>query len=525
MIWERLKYMAVKCVHDFFEKYIDESVCEEYFLNLRIEVVGLTCDNCGYKNYDNTVKIEYYMGDLYKDHNKFTFNGKQNVLCECKNCGQKFMGDLNWMFNNSPITYKQWLLAIYYTVLNENSVSSIELSNKIGITPTSAWKAFVRIANCLKHTSLFQGEMEMDECYLSGDETRRHKNKHSPYPKGVIGISIPVIGLYERRQTKNTKANGRLVLQPLKISGNRSVRISDITPIKEKYIAKSENNILFTDAAKIYKSKTFLDGMRHEFVVHYMVKDEELEYDAERFFKYTEDGKRNTSNGIEGAFGNFKTYERGTHRSITSKHADKYTKTFCFRWNHKHLDIEKQMEILAKEIIATPYQPLKKLITKDPTGRLSQQERNEIAEQNKKRKELNKYLDSLSRQTLDERNNLFVNYYLLHKYNDLWKLLKTDSPNEADLYKQKYNEHTDLFQRFFELIKSNTEFPSYAKIYQEYEDLMSIKNTRNRLHECNILVKVGAEKFYKKATAKKYTEQVVKMQGNIKLMQTLKFVK
>ena len=67
---------------------------------------------------------------------------------KCKNSGKYFTVKTGTLFANTKISLRNWFLAIYFETSYPEGISSVQLSNELGITQKSAWFMLQRIRAC-----------------------------------------------------------------------------------------------------------------------------------------------------------------------------------------------------------------------------------------------------------------------------------------------------------------------------------------------------------------------------------------
>jgi transposase len=178
-------------------------------------------------------------------------------------------------------------------------VPAKELQRQLGVTYKTAWRMGHEIR---KYMGIVDGDdglsghVEMDEAYMGG---RGHQTGQ---PNPETSNKTAVFGMVER--------GGNILTRVLP-----AARHSEILPIISQYVAP--NTMISTDESKLYHSLGKL-GYRHGTVNHH----------REEYVR----GNIHT-NTIEGFWSHFKNSVRGTHKSISRKHMQKYLVEFEFRFN------------------------------------------------------------------------------------------------------------------------------------------------------------------------------------------------
>jgi transposase-like protein len=270
-------------VKDFFTKFPDDDTCLLHVMDLRFGRVR-DCLSCG-------KPTEYY---------RLT----KRPAFSCKLCGHHIYPCADTPFENTRTPLQLWFYAIYLFTTSRHGVPAKELQRQLGVTYKTAWRIGHEIRKFMGKVDGddgLSGEVEVDETFVGGKEKGRYGfGKVQPTKKTVV------FGMLERGGDVMT----RVVPDRKKAS---------LLPLVEQNIAKGST--ILTDEYPGYKS------LRERGYAHQSVNHMRHQYVS---------GKAHT-NTIEGFWSHFKCSMKGTHRSISRKHMQKYLVEFEFRFNLRGL--------------------------------------------------------------------------------------------------------------------------------------------------------------------------------------------
>lgn len=116
----------------------------------------------------------------------------------CNDCNKLFSVKTNSVMHSSKLGYQDWAIAIYLVTTGIEGVSSMKLHRELDITQKSAWHMLNRIRESYSEVStMFSGEVEVDEGYFGGKEINKHEQKKMNAGRGTVGKS-PVVGMKNR---------------------------------------------------------------------------------------------------------------------------------------------------------------------------------------------------------------------------------------------------------------------------------------------------------------------------------------
>jgi transposase-like protein len=273
--------MTKLTVKAFFDRFPDDNVCLQHVMDLRYGRVR-DCPKCG-------KATEFY---------PLT----RRPAYSCKLCGHHIYPCAGTPFERTRTPLQSWFYAIYLFTTTRHGVPAKELQRQLGVTYKTAWRMGHEIR---KYMGMVDGDgglsgtVEVDETYVGGKEHGLKKEMGRP---SALSKKTAVFGMVERGGDVMT----RVVPE---------CKTATLIPIIEDNVEKG--TLINSDENKIYRNVRKL-GYGHVTVNH----------SAGEYVR----GPAYT-NTIEGFWSHFKNSVRGTHKSISRKHMQKYLVEFEFRFN------------------------------------------------------------------------------------------------------------------------------------------------------------------------------------------------
>lgn len=117
-----------KTLAGFRLHFNSEEVCVQYFERIRFKD-GEYCPHCNH-------------GKIYRYG-----NGKRY---RCAKCRKDFTIKTGTVFGDSKLPLQKWFIAIYLLTTSKKGISSIDLSQRVGVSQRAAWYMDHRIRKVMK---------------------------------------------------------------------------------------------------------------------------------------------------------------------------------------------------------------------------------------------------------------------------------------------------------------------------------------------------------------------------------------
>lgn len=256
---------------------------------------GPICPHCG------------SVGEAYKTKKVGVYR------CGARECRKDFTVRVGTLFERSHIALHTWLFATHLLTSSKKGMSSHQMHRMLGVTYKTAWFMTMRIRESMREFSPSEsGQLggankvvEIDETYVGGKESNKHKSRRQHRGRGPVGKE-PVVSLVERE--------GKV----------RSFHVANVTSRTLKPILKEQIDAathIMTDESAVYPSAA------HEFAGHSTVNHSIDEYVRDGGFSHT--------NTVENYFSILKRGIIGTYHHVSPAHLKRYVGEFDFRYNNR----------------------------------------------------------------------------------------------------------------------------------------------------------------------------------------------
>jgi transposase-like protein len=264
----------------------DEQICIDAVASMRWPD-GPVCPDCETPN-------PYYL--------------KTQKRWKCRECRIQFSVKVGTIFEDSAVSLKKWLPALWLLCNCKNGISSYEIARDLGVTQKTAWFMLQRLRLVLKAGGLEKldgGPIEIDETFVGGKLLNMHKDKKARYQRrGGMHGKTAVMGMLDR--------------------GTRQMRAKVVPDVKRETLQTEilnqieRKSTIYTDNAVGYDHLAAKDFI-HETVTH-----------VDEYVR----GQVHTQ-GMENFWSLLKRGLKGTYVAVEPFHLDRYLDEQLFRYNNR----------------------------------------------------------------------------------------------------------------------------------------------------------------------------------------------
>jgi transposase-like protein len=256
---------------------------------------------------------------------------KTRGLFQCSSCRRQTSPIAGTIFASTHLPLRLWFRAMYHVTQSKQGIASIELSRRLGVTQTTAWKIKHKLAQVMMERDASKrlgGRVELDDVYLGGERSGGKRGRGAPG-------KTPFVAAVE------TTPEGKPVR------------------LKLRRVASFCSHSLSTFAKRSLDptGEVVSDGL----ACFGAVTDAGCSHQVVKTGSGSAAARTPTFRWVNTALGNIKAAIVGTYRAIHEKHVPRYLAEFDYRFNRRY-DLAAMMPRLAWSSVRTspmPYQLLK----------------------------------------------------------------------------------------------------------------------------------------------------------------------
>lgn len=227
-------------------------------------------------------------------------------LWECASCRYQVSLTAGTVLHKTHTSLHLWFWAAYLMTTGTPGISASQLQRQLGLTRhETAWMMLHKLRRAMinPERSLLTGEVEVDECQVGGREIGRRGGRNLTAKAALVAVAVEVRG----------KGSGRIRMKIIPDASGDTLKafVSD---------AVAAGSIVNTDGWRGYAPLT-KEGYDHR-------------PRSQRAAKKAGDTDP-VMPRVHRAISNFKTWLRGTHRSVSNEHLQVYLDEFTFRYNRR----------------------------------------------------------------------------------------------------------------------------------------------------------------------------------------------
>lgn len=251
-------------------------------------------------------------------------------LFQCNACRKQTSVRAGTVFAASKLALRLWFKAIYLLTQSKKGISSIELSRRLGVTQTAAWKMKHKLEQVMLErnaTKRLKGKVQIDDAYLGGERSGRRGRGAKGKTPFVAAVATTDDGKPDQIILRRVKAFSKFALR--KLASTALASGADVV---------SDGLPCFSAVADA--------GCKHAAIV----TGSGAKAAKTPQFKW-----------VNTALGNIKAALVGTYRAVRPKHVPRYLAEFEYRFNRRYKleDMIPRLAFVAVRTAPMPYRLLK----------------------------------------------------------------------------------------------------------------------------------------------------------------------
>ena len=271
---------------EFVKSFATEKQCRDYLVKLRWPE-GFRCPKCGSSEYWTT----------------------SGILFECQDCSRQTSVIAGTIFQDTRTPLKTWFTAIWWITTQKSGASAEGLQQVLGLKSYEtawAWLHKIRKAMVRRERAKLSGTVEVDECYIGGEEHSKSRGRGTGN-KVLVCVAVEL----KEKGKRGLRKLGRVRLGVV----SDATKASLIPFIKDNIEAGSE---IVTDGLASYSSLSKI-GYSHTVYVQKKAQSDEEKLPH-----------------VHLIISLLKRWLLGTHQgAVSDKHMQSYLDEYTFRFNRR----------------------------------------------------------------------------------------------------------------------------------------------------------------------------------------------
>jgi transposase-like protein len=255
-------------------------------------------------------------------------------LFQCRSCRHQVSVTAGTILHRTRVPLHLWFSAAYLVTTHTPGFSAVQLQRQLGLNRyETAWTMLQKLRRAMTRPERdrISGIVEVDETYVGGVEEQRRGGRQRDSNKSIVIAAVEVRG----------RGSGRI----------RLAVVEDLS---------AASLVPFVEASVAPGSTLLVDGWQGYAPLH-------KTYDHR---PTTVGDAKNASKlfpRVHRTFSNLKTWLKGTHHGVNSKHLPHYINEFVFRFNRRRMPMAAFQSLLG---LTTQHAPTtyKMLYAAEPTG-------------------------------------------------------------------------------------------------------------------------------------------------------------
>jgi transposase-like protein len=244
---------------------------------------------------------------------------------KCRECRKQFSVLTGTIFHGTKIPVRTWCMVIFEMASSKNGVAAREIQRKYGLTIKTAWFMMHRIREAMKRepvAGLLRGEVAVDETYIGGKPSNRHRNDPRERSRGFGETDKTAVVTLVHRETGEVRSAvlDRVTGENLSESLKWAIMREAWTPDTH---LQTDSSFHYPRIASRFASHTSVDHQAGEYVRGNV-----------------------TTNQVEGFFSQLKRSIDGTHHHVSRAHLHRYLAEFDFRYSNCKISDQGKMEMI-----------------------------------------------------------------------------------------------------------------------------------------------------------------------------------